>query len=238
MANNPLGYYTSVLGSAATGKDHKTLPDQAPANLGQLLTGSTPKNMKKDSFWTSKGGGALSSILGTAGIAGLGALIGAIASPGARGLGAARGAGFGAGFGALTDLDTRRAAASGPYYQAQTELDRAKMEQQGALARSAQAISQQQAATSAGGLKLKEKKHGETGVVGKVQVYMNARAKADEYNMMEDQYNKGKITEEELRMYDLTPSEVNALENVPTEEEFNIYHGSSGYTARKKATGG
>lgn len=70
--------------------------------------------LPKQSFWQSEGGNVVKSLLGTLALGGLGAGIGAIASPGARGLGAARGFGIGSATGLQQDIGMRKAAAGAP----------------------------------------------------------------------------------------------------------------------------
>jgi len=120
MADNTLPGILQVLGFL-TGKQ----PDLPPGRAGlaaliprkeevhsatDLSTGET----KKPDFWSKPSGSALATILGTLLTTGLGAGIGAISSPRARGLGAARGAGIGMGMGVLEDLGLRKSAASSP----------------------------------------------------------------------------------------------------------------------------
>src|SRR5260221_546379 len=66
------------------------------------------------SFWSTQTGNTVGSLLSTLALGGLGAGIGAIASPGARGLGAARGFGVGAVKGIDQDIALRKSAAQEP----------------------------------------------------------------------------------------------------------------------------
>lgn len=86
------------------------LTRESPSTYAQLFTG-TPK---EESFWAKPGGKALGSILSVLGTGGIGALLGLLGSPEARGLGAARGAAMGAGAGAMMDIGQRRAASQIP----------------------------------------------------------------------------------------------------------------------------
>ncbi|MBP7209615.1 MAG: hypothetical protein KBA02_00300 [Paludibacteraceae bacterium] len=82
------------------------LTRESPSTYAQLFTGAP----KEESFWAKPGGKALGSILSVLGTGGIGALLGLLGSPEARGLGAARGAAMGAGAGAMMDIGQRRAA--------------------------------------------------------------------------------------------------------------------------------
>lgn len=124
---------------AATAENPKLLPG-SPANFFQLfskvpITPTLPPDFAgssrvsstadapqvglsagspKQSFWATPAGSTLQSLLGTLALGGLGAGIGAIASPGARGLGAARGFGVGAVKAIDQDLAMRKSAAQIP----------------------------------------------------------------------------------------------------------------------------
>jgi len=100
--------------SAAMSRD-VDITSGAPSTAAQLFTG-VPKN-KEDgtlSFWNKPIGKAIGSILGMLAMGGLGAGLGAIVSPRARGLGAARGAGLGAASGTMMDIAQRRSASAAP----------------------------------------------------------------------------------------------------------------------------
>lgn len=89
----------------------------------------------KQSFWSqikegsSPLGSTIQSLLGTLALGGLGAGIGAIASPGARGLGAARGFGVGAVKGIDQDIGMRKSAAQMPQNLLDDQLKQMQLKQ-------------------------------------------------------------------------------------------------------------
>lgn len=125
MAN---GYsLAQIFGSQALGglNDQKVdlLPGD-PATLAQMYTG-TPK---EGSFWNSKGGSVLGSLLSSLALGAIGAGIGAIANPRQRGAGAAQGFGIGTGLGAIQDLTQRKAASAGSGNLVKTALEKSKQQ--------------------------------------------------------------------------------------------------------------
>lgn len=103
-----------------------------PSPLAGLGAGlSDGAQQKKSSgaraFIDKISGSPIGTLLGALGLGILGAGIGAISSPGARGLGAARGFGMGAGTGVLQDISMRRASAEIPANQQKIQLEKEKM---------------------------------------------------------------------------------------------------------------